>query len=97
MLVSDFYAAYHHYPGLKQRCWVHLLRDIHDLNKLYPQDVTLARWAAKVRPIYTQAKAFAHPQEKGRRLAQQRLGQKLLASCRPYLNQSQDEIRRRKG
>ena len=38
VLVSDFYAAYHHYPGLKQRCWVHLLRDIHDLKALYPQD-----------------------------------------------------------
>ena len=97
VLVSDFYAAYHHYPGLKQRCWVHLLRDIHDLNKLYPQDVTPARWTAKVHRIYTQAKAFAHPQEKGRRLARQRLEQKLLALSRPYLNQSQDEIPRRKG
>ena len=29
VLVSDFYAAYNHYPGLKQRCWAHLLRDIH--------------------------------------------------------------------
>ena len=37
VLVSDFYAAYHHYPGLKQRCWVHLLRGIHDLKVLYPQ------------------------------------------------------------
>ena len=38
VLVSDFYAAYNHYPGLKQRCWAHLLRDIHDLKALYPQD-----------------------------------------------------------
>ena len=28
VLVSDFYAAYHHYDGPKQRCWAHLLRDI---------------------------------------------------------------------
>ena len=85
VLVSDFYAAYHHYPGLKQRCWVHLLRDIHDLKSLYPQDVPLARWAAKVHRIYTQAKAFAHPDEKKRSLAQHRLEQKLLVCCRPYL------------
>ena len=52
VLVSDFYAAYHHYPGLKQRCWVHLLRDIHDLKILYPQDQELARWAAAVHHIY---------------------------------------------
>ena len=39
VLVSDSYAAYHHYDGPKQRCWAHpcssqgqaLLRDIHDL------------------------------------------------------------------
>ena len=30
VLVSDCYAAYHHYDGPKQRCWAHLLRDIHD-------------------------------------------------------------------
>ena len=27
VLASDFYAAYDHYPGPKQRCWAHLLRD----------------------------------------------------------------------
>ena len=37
VLVSDFYAAYHHYDGPKQRCWAHLLRDIHDLVALYPK------------------------------------------------------------
>ena len=45
VLVSDFYAAYNHYPGLKQRCWAHLLRDIHDLKGLYPEDAKLAKWA----------------------------------------------------
>ena len=34
-LVSDFYAAYHHYDGPKQRCWAHLLREIHDLRALF--------------------------------------------------------------
>ena len=41
VLVSDFYAAYNHYRGLKQRCWAHLLRDIHDLKVLYPEDANL--------------------------------------------------------
>ena len=84
VLVSDFYAAYHHYPGLKQHCWVHLLRDIHDLKSLYPKDRQLARWAAAVQDIYSAAKSFAHPQARQRRLAQGRLGRKLLACCRPY-------------
>ena len=47
VLVSDFYAAYHHYDGPKQRCWAHLLRDIHDLRTLYPDDAPLARWGRR--------------------------------------------------
>ena len=31
MLVSDFYAAYNLIPGRHQRCWTHLLRDLHEL------------------------------------------------------------------
>ena len=84
VLVSDFYAAYHHYPGLKQRCWVHLLRDIHDLKSLYPKDRQLARWAAAVHHIYSVAKSFAHPQARQRQQVQQQLERKLLAQCRPY-------------
>ena len=84
VLVSDFYAAYHHYPGLKQRCWVHLLRDIHDLRALYPKDRQLARWAAAVHGVYLRAKSFAHPQARQRQRVQQQLERKLLAQCRPY-------------
>ena len=82
--VSDFYAAYHHYPGVKQRCWAHLLREIHDLKALYPRDRGLAQWAAAVHSLYRQARNFSHPQEKQRRLAQQRFEERLLAWCFPY-------------
>ena len=61
VLVSDFYAAYNHYPGLKQRCWAHLLRDIHDLKGLYPEDAGLAQWAEAVHQVYTEAKASVLP------------------------------------
>ena len=56
ILVSDFYAAYHHYPGLKQRCWAHLLRDIHTLKALYPEDAVLARWAHGAQQLYAKAR-----------------------------------------
>ena len=85
VLVSDFYAAYHHYPGLKQRCWVHLLRDIRDLKALYPQDQKLAQWAGAIHQIYTGAKAFVHPEARQRRRVQQQLERKLVANCRPFL------------
>ena len=32
-LVTDFYAAYNLIPGPHQRCWVHLLRDLHALKE----------------------------------------------------------------
>ena len=86
VLVSDFYAAYNHYPGLKQRCWVHLLRDIHELKVLHPQDRRLARWAKSVHKLYVGAKAIAHPKPQQRRRAQKRLEQKLLALCRPFMD-----------
>ena len=69
----------------KQRCWVHLLRDIHDLKPLHPRDGPLLRWATAVQDIYRQAKAFAHPDGGQRRLAQRRFERKLLAQCRPCL------------
>ncbi len=66
VLVSDFYAAYHHYDGPKQRCWAHLLRDIHDLRALYPDDDRLAQWADAIHQLYRQATAFTHPSEQQR-------------------------------
>ena len=85
VLVSDFYAAYNHYPGMKQRCWAHLLRDIHDLQVLYPEDAKLARWATAIHQLYAEAKASLHPQGRQRRHAQLVLEEKLLGLCRPFL------------
>ena len=84
--VSDFYAAYHHYDGPKQRCWAHLLRDIHDLRTLYPDDTPLAKWADAVLELYRRAKACTHPQAKRRRTAQLALERRLLALCQPFLD-----------
>ena len=93
VLVRNFYAAYHHYDGPKQRCWAHLLRDIHDLPALYPDDDRyddrLAQWADAIHQLYRQATAFTHPSEQQRpeqqrRTAQLALEQRLLALCRTY-------------
>ena len=50
VLVSDFYAAYHHYDGPKQRCWAHLLRDIHDQRTRYPDDCR--HWPGGPTPVH---------------------------------------------
>ena len=93
VLVSDFYAAYNHYPGLKQRCWVHLLRDINELKALHPVDTDLARWDEGVRQLYGKARAWAaagvlpssgyHPSVSPDQLM---LEKQLQALCRPFSN-----------
>jgi hypothetical protein len=86
VLSSDFYAAYDHYPGQKQRCWAHLWRDIHDLCALSPEDTRLQRWADHVRTVYAAAVADQHlPDPQARRHAQQRCERSLLARCHRYL------------
>lgn len=69
-LVSDFYVGYNDYPGKHQRCWVHLLRDLHALKEAHPQDADVQGWAQEVRAAYDAAKAWvgapalAPPQER---------------------------------
>ena len=84
VLVSDFYAAYDHYPGLKQRCWAHLLRDIHELEAQHPDDAGVAQWADAVKGLYAEARQFRGGAPRKRVAAQRRLEQRLLAVCRPH-------------
>jgi transposase len=84
-LISDFYAAYDHYPGLKQRCWPHLLRDIHALTLLYPDDAAVQAWALEVQALYTRAKACHPPTPRARLSTRRCLEQELRALCDPAL------------
>ena len=63
-LVSDFYVGYNQYAGKHQRCWTHLLRDLHTLKEAYPQDDAVQTWARKVRASYDDAGTWveAHAQ-----------------------------------
>jgi len=82
VLCCDGYAGYHHFPGQKQRCWAHLLRDLHDLTVAHPADARLRRWAGRVKQLYAEAVAFQHPDVRGRSHAQRRFEQRLARLCR---------------
>ena len=84
ILVSGFYVAYHHYPDLKQRCRAHLLRDIHKLKVLYPEDQGLAKWARGVQRLYTKGVSWAVSGGCSSR-GQVTLERRLLGLCRPFL------------
>jgi len=87
VLVSDFYASYNHYEGLHQRCWAHLLRDIHELKQQHPEDEQLWTWAKAVHGIYAEAKAYRGGYEAERVRAQQHFEGELLKVCESYLEE----------
>jgi transposase len=87
VLVSDFYAAYNIYDGIKQRCWVHLMRDLEALVEKNPDLPRLAAWVEMVAGVYYRAKettGVKHTDDERRQL---RAGfeEELLALCRPYV------------
>ena len=96
VLGSDFYAAYNRYEGLHQRCWVHFLRDGHDLTEHYPDDAAVQGWFSAVTALYEKARAYAGPdpslplarQQAARRQQQQLLEQELWQLCAPYVQSS---------
>lgn len=54
-LVTDFYAAYNDLPCEHQRCWVHLLRDLHELKEEHKDNEEVLSWAAQLRGLYDRA------------------------------------------
>jgi transposase len=98
VLGSDFYAGYNIHQGLHQRCWVHLLGDMHDLKTDHPQDEELWRWARAVKTLYEEAVAWAaqepdpgySPRQQHQvRVAQQHVfEQRLWELCQPFAHTS---------
>ncbi len=84
VLVSDFYSGYNYYLGPHQRCWVHLLRDVHELKQKYPL-VGVLEWAAKLRDIYERAKAFSSECPKARCAARLAFQAEVLELAMPYV------------
>lgn len=62
-LVTDFYAAYNLIPGRHQRCWTHLLRDLHALKEEHAANAEVQSWVKAVRKLYDDACAWLilHP------------------------------------
>jgi transposase len=96
VLVTDFYAAYDHYLGPHQRCWVHLLRDVAELERKHPADAGVARWARAVRRAYDLAQADPGPpaelqegeQVAWRRQRQRRYEEALQRLCARFVAQA---------
>lgn len=85
VLSTDFYAAYDQYPGPKQRCWAHLLRDAHKLGADHPDRPDVQAWVRALKTLFAGARALdltgCTPRERARvaRNLERRL--RLLARC----------------
>ena len=92
VLGSDFYAAYNIHQGLHQRCWVHFLRDGHDLKAQYAGDGSVGEWFTQVKALYERARAYPGPdpdlppakQAPARTQQQHAFEQELWQLCAPY-------------
>jgi transposase len=84
-LVTDCYAAYDHYPGVQQKCWAHLWRDMRELQRQHPDDTGLTSWTKAVAVIYRDATAFSHPHERTRMAQRRVLQARLQQVCQPFL------------
>jgi transposase len=99
VLVTDFYASYNAHKGAHQRCWTHLLRDIHELKQKHEKDESVQQWAETVREVYDRAKAYKGPNQrlgpvdqKNERVKKQRdFERELLEVCKPHLKKKQPQ------
>lgn len=89
-LVTDFYAGYNVYEGVKQRCWVHLLRDLKELASKYAWDKNVRRWVKAVKRVYYRAKKVADSNCSQRQRVRWRqvFEEQLLALAMPYLSEA---------
>ena len=87
-LVADFYAGYNFYEGPKQRCWVHMCRDLKGLVEKNPDLPEVAKWVEAVVDVYHRAKETVKAEhtdlERSRLKAD--FEAELLALARPYIS-----------
>lgn len=91
VLISDFYAVYNEYAGVHQRCWVHLLRDLHELKQAHSTQVEVSRWAEAVKGLYAEGERFnaaaAEPSSSERLVKYQQLKRRVLELGQQYARQ----------
>jgi hypothetical protein len=87
VLVSDFYGAYNIYDGVKQRCWVHFLRDLNALAEKHESNTSVVAWVDAVKDVYHRAKdtLLVDYTDIGRCRLRQVFESELLSLAQPYL------------
>jgi transposase len=56
VLCSDFYGAYHKIECAKQKCWAHILRELHGLKEKYSKNLEIAYFASRLKDFFDRGK-----------------------------------------
>ena len=56
VLCSDFYGAYHKIDSKKQKCWAHILRDLHNLKQKEPDNLEIQYFASRLQYFFDRGK-----------------------------------------
>jgi hypothetical protein len=56
VLSTDFYGAYHKIQCLKQKCWAHILRDLHNLREKHPRNLEVTYFASRLKCFFERGK-----------------------------------------
>lgn len=52
VLCTDFYAGYNGVSGRKQKCWAHLVRDLHALSAAHPERTDVHAWTGALGALF---------------------------------------------
>ena len=71
VLCSDFYGAYHQIQADKQKCWAHILRDLHNLGKKEPENLEILYFASRLKSFFDRGKRLREKRADGKDVAKE--------------------------
>lgn len=103
-VVADFYSGYSPLLCRKQRCWVHMLRDLKELEEKHEGNAEVAEFRARIRELYDQAIAYREAQlavegevplhlRRARRKTRSGFEREIMKLARPHLKRARDPCR----
>jgi transposase len=66
ILISDFYGGYNQIECTKQKCWVHLLREVHELKEKQPKQKEIGVYLRRLKRFYSRGVKLKESYESGK-------------------------------
>jgi len=103
-VVADFYSGYSPLLCRKQRCWVHMLRELKDLEEKHKGNAKVVEFRAGIRELYEKAVAYRAAQlavegpvplhlRSARTKTRSGFEREIMKLARPHLKRSRDPCR----